>query len=222
MLASVYDTNANGVVDAAETVAWAGVTEKPSTFPPDVHNHDDRYFTETELATAGSGAQVNWANLTGVPVADMTKAVYDTNGDGIIDQAASVPWTGVSGKPTTFAPSAHRHPWVDLTDIPATFAPSAHCAFLGDLTSDVPTAFPPSTHTHANFLYGETPGGTVDGANTVFTTGYSYLSGTVMVTLNGLVLALTEDFTETGESEITLIEAPYIGDDLRVYYQKAV
>lgn len=28
--------------------AWADVQEKPSTFPPSTHNHDDRYYTESE------------------------------------------------------------------------------------------------------------------------------------------------------------------------------
>jgi hypothetical protein len=32
-----------------------------------VHAHDDRYFTETELATEGLGAQVHWNNLTNRP-----------------------------------------------------------------------------------------------------------------------------------------------------------
>lgn len=39
---------------------------------------------------------------------DMTKAVYDTDNDGIVDSAEAVPWTGISGKPSTFAPSAHN------------------------------------------------------------------------------------------------------------------
>jgi hypothetical protein len=30
----------------------------------------------------------------------MLKSVYDTDGDSIVDAAESVPWTGVSGKPT--------------------------------------------------------------------------------------------------------------------------
>lgn len=29
--------------------------------------------------------------------------------------AASVPWTGVTGKPSTFSPSAHKHPFSDIT-----------------------------------------------------------------------------------------------------------
>lgn len=38
-----YATNAGGV-------AWTNVTGKPSTYPAASHNHDDRYFTETEVA----------------------------------------------------------------------------------------------------------------------------------------------------------------------------
>lgn len=34
---------------------------------------------------------------------------YDADGDGVVDKAAAVPWDGVTGKPGTFAPSAHTH-----------------------------------------------------------------------------------------------------------------
>jgi hypothetical protein len=37
----------------------------------------------------------------------MTKAVYDTNDDGTVDAADSVPWSGVTDPPTTFAPTTH-------------------------------------------------------------------------------------------------------------------
>lgn len=39
MLKAVYDTDNNGVVDAAESVDWSGVQNKPTTYPPDSHNH---------------------------------------------------------------------------------------------------------------------------------------------------------------------------------------
>ena len=39
----------------------------------------------------------------------MTKAVYDTNEDGVVDKAEAVPWSGVTGKPSTFPPSTHTH-----------------------------------------------------------------------------------------------------------------
>ena len=68
MLKSVYDANNNGVVDAAESVEWGGVVNVPSTFPPSAHDHDERYYTETELG-AGGQANVHWDNLTNVPSA---------------------------------------------------------------------------------------------------------------------------------------------------------
>jgi hypothetical protein len=39
MIKTTYDSNANGIVDLAEAVPWTGVTDKPSLFPPTLHNH---------------------------------------------------------------------------------------------------------------------------------------------------------------------------------------
>lgn len=47
----------------------------------------------------------------GTGTGDMLKSVYDTNNDNIVDHAAladAAPWTGITGKPTTFTPSAHE------------------------------------------------------------------------------------------------------------------
>ena len=38
-----------GTIDKALAVPWSGVFDKPETYPPSSHNHDDRYFTETEI-----------------------------------------------------------------------------------------------------------------------------------------------------------------------------
>lgn len=56
------------------------------------------YVTQAQLGSAGYG--------------DMSKAVYDANGNGKVDQAEaadSVPWLGVTGKPSTFIPTTHTH-----------------------------------------------------------------------------------------------------------------
>lgn len=31
-------------------VTWGDVTDKPAAFPPSLHNHDDRYYTDAEIA----------------------------------------------------------------------------------------------------------------------------------------------------------------------------
>ena len=38
-----------GFANNAGSVLWAGIRNKPSTFPPDSHNHDDRYYTASVI-----------------------------------------------------------------------------------------------------------------------------------------------------------------------------
>lgn len=47
-----------GTADTANNVAWAN-TNHPSTFPPSAHNHDDRYYTESEIDSKLSGKQAS-------------------------------------------------------------------------------------------------------------------------------------------------------------------
>lgn len=56
--------------------------------------------------TAGNVLLVNVSTA-----GDMLKSVYDTDNDGKVDAAEvadSTPWAGVTGKPSTFPPSAHK------------------------------------------------------------------------------------------------------------------
>lgn len=85
MLKATYDTDNDGKVnaaDAADAVPWSGVSSKPSTFPPESHTHDDRYFTETELGAttdSASGADkigaTAIAGLTGATVQALLEAL---------------------------------------------------------------------------------------------------------------------------------------------------
>ncbi|RKD26677.1 hypothetical protein BEP19_15830 [Ammoniphilus oxalaticus] len=71
-------------------------------------SNDKNYVTQSELGNAGYG--------------DMTKAVYDKNNNGKVDAAEtadSVPWTGVTGKPSTFPPSGHPHTIGNITGLQA-------------------------------------------------------------------------------------------------------
>lgn len=96
MQASVYDTNGDGKVnsaDSADTVPWAGVTGKPTL------------VTATDVQTQAQQAQTNAiATLrAGVPAAGDTLAKLHTLVTGKVNSAVSadtVPWTGVTGRPT--------------------------------------------------------------------------------------------------------------------------
>jgi hypothetical protein len=142
MAKATYDTNDDGKVnsaDSADSVPWSGVSSKPSTFPPEAHNHDDRYYTETETNSlldgkSNVGHNHDWSSITDKPTT-------------FTPSAHSHAWSEITDKPTTFAPSAHTHLWAEITDKPSTFAPSAHTHLWADIT-DKPSTFTPSTHTH--------------------------------------------------------------------------
>jgi hypothetical protein len=152
MLKSVYDTNSNNIVDAAESVPWTGVTGKPATFPPSAHasTHLSAGSDPIAIATsvlAGlcpavdnttiqvvasklSAVSLAWTAITGRPSTfppdstAMLKSVYDTNADNIVDHAALADTT----------------PWTGITGVPATFAPSAHQASHVTGTDQIPSA----------------------------------------------------------------------------------
>src|SRR5215831_341976 len=122
MFKAVYDTDNSGVVDAAQSVAWSGVTGKPSTFPPDSTAMLKATYDTNGNGVADTCDSLAWGKLTGVPAtfppdsSAMLKSVYDTNNDGISDHAAladTAPWTGISGKPASFSPSAHASTHLD-------------------------------------------------------------------------------------------------------------
>src|SRR5215471_30409 len=164
MFKAVYDTNGNGVVDTCDALPWTAVTGKPTVFPPD----------STAELVAHKGVANGYAALdaTGkVPVAelpafgtgDMTKVVYDTNNNGVVDTCDSLAWAKLTGVPATFPPDstamlksvydtnndgisdhaalADTAPWTGISGKPASFSPSAHASTHLDNGSDpVPVA----------------------------------------------------------------------------------
>lgn len=56
---------------------------------------------------------------------------------------ANVKWSSISGKPSTFPPSSHRHPWSAIDDVPLNVTKPPW-----GWIREKPTTFPPSPHTH--------------------------------------------------------------------------
>jgi len=84
MLKAVYDTNNNGTVDTADSLAWSRLTGVPATFPPD------------------STAMLKSVYDTNADSIVDHAALADT-----------APWTGITGKPASFVPSAHAPSHLD-------------------------------------------------------------------------------------------------------------
>ena len=68
---------------------------------------DDPVNGETDVVITGGGGGGG----------DMLKSVYDLDNDGIVDAAETAPWSGLTGVPATFPPSAHVHPQADVTNL---------------------------------------------------------------------------------------------------------
>ena len=99
----------------------------------------------TQIATTALVQQ----EITGFGAGDMARSVYDTDNDGKVDAAEaadSVPWTGVTGKPTSFAPATHSHTIAQVTGLQS--ALDAKAALVSPAFSGTPTAPTAATGTN--------------------------------------------------------------------------
>ena len=82
--------------------------------------------------------------------------------------ATAVPWSGVTGKPSTFAPSTHKHKKSEITDFPTSMPASDVSAWAKSATKPTYTASEvgaaPSSHTH-NYAGSSSAGGSATSAN---------------------------------------------------------
>lgn len=102
---SDYDTEwvtggAGGVAD------WANVTNKPATFPPSAHVHVIADVTGLQSALDGKQPAGNYATSAQGALAETALQPGD-----------AVPWSDVTGKPTSFPPSAHGHAIADVSGL---------------------------------------------------------------------------------------------------------
>lgn len=163
-----------GNAASASSVAWSGITDKPSSYTPSAHNHDSAYPSTTGVRASGtwginitgSAGGVAWANVSGKPTS-FTPASHGHGWGEISDKPAQATrwptWGEVSGKPTSFTPAAHSHGWDSITNKPSTFTPSGHGHGWSDISgapatatrwpawnevTGKPSTFTPSGHSH--------------------------------------------------------------------------
>ena len=89
-----------GYADSAGSVAWANVTDKPSTFNPAAHNHDNRYVRKAGDIMEGnldftSGKQTRWTAY-GISYITNGNVDYGTSLGGDLANLVISSWNGVS------------------------------------------------------------------------------------------------------------------------------
>ena len=173
MLKSVYDTNADNIVDhaaLADSAPWTGITGKPTTFPPDSTAMLKSVYDTNANNVVDTCDSLAWGKLTGVPATfppdstAMLKATYDTNGDGISDHAAladAVPWTGITGKPSTFPPDSTGM-LKSVYDTNANNVVDTCDSLAWAKLTGVPATFPPDSTAMLKATYDTNTNGVVD------------------------------------------------------------
>ncbi|CRK76347.1 MULTISPECIES: hypothetical protein [Roseobacteraceae] len=137
----------------------------------------------TQIATT---AFVNDA-IAGFGAGDMAKSTYDTDNDGKVDAAEiadAVPWSGITGKPTSFTPSSHSHSIAQVTGLQTALdAKAAHAspALTGSPTAPTATAGTNTTQIATTAFVAAAIGALIDAAPGA------------MDTLNELAAALGDD-----------------------------
>ena len=137
------------------------------------HNHDTVYLSKTN--TTEYTPTANYHPTTKKYVddlvsssggGDMLKSVYDLDNDGKVDAAEaadSVPWSGVTDKPSTYTPSAHKTSHatggtdaLSPADIGAATASHNHDGVYATAGHDHSGVYAPATHSHNDLYYTET------------------------------------------------------------------
>lgn len=145
-----YWDNTSKTYKALDVQTWDNLSGKPSTFPPSTHNHDDRYYTETEINSKLAG-KANSSHThkktditdfpTSMPASDVkawakadTKPTYTKSevGLGNVDNTAD---KDKSVKYATSAGAASSVDWSGIQNKPGTYPPSTHNHNIESLTN---------------------------------------------------------------------------------------
>jgi hypothetical protein len=147
-------------------VYWSTIVGKPETFPPSIHSHLISDITGLQAALNSKAASIHThiiGDITGL------QAVLDTRGipaGGTAGQvlakvngtdyqviwatpasgggSGSIAWADITGKPSTFAPSAHTHVISEVTSLQSaldgkqasgSYAAAVHTHAIADVTS---------------------------------------------------------------------------------------
>lgn len=66
-------------INSGGSVDWSDIENKPSDYPPSTHNHDDRYYTESEIDTALNGKQDTLVSGTSIKTINNTSLLGSGN-----------------------------------------------------------------------------------------------------------------------------------------------
>ena len=107
--------------DSATSVPWSGITDKPNSYTPSDHTHDDRYYTESEI-DAKLDTKANTSHGNHVPTTQTADNATFLRND---NTWAKVTPENIGAQPAgSYALSDHKHTKADITDFPTSMPAS--------------------------------------------------------------------------------------------------
>lgn len=137
----IWSGSAWSVGTLTVAVAWNDITGKPSTFPPSTHAHTPSDVTGFNAAAVdaveavGDGVLVTTGGAAAAVVGATTNHALLWNGTTWV--AGAVPYSALSGVPSTFAPSSHTHTASEITDFSTAWTDRLTALGSGATTNDV-------------------------------------------------------------------------------------
>ena len=129
-----------GDLAGKDTVDWdTDIDNIPAAFPPEAHNHDDRYYTESEVdgLLADKADTSNLGNLAYEDAIDYSD-VQNTPTLGDLAGKDTVDWdTDIDNIPAAFPPSSHNHDGRYYTESEVDTALSGKVSKAGDTMTGV-------------------------------------------------------------------------------------
>lgn len=226
MLASNYDSNADGKVnaaDSADAVPWAGVTGKPSVFTPDTHSHGDATTSAAGFMSAADKTKLDGvaasANNYTHPASHDPSIITQDASNRFVTDAEKAAWSAkqdalVSG---TNIKSINGTTLLGSGDLTITSGVSSVAGQTGAVTlktvggqaltgtGDIPLGLN-ATSNRYNY--------TATASQTTFSATYDV--GFVDVYLNGIKLIAGSDFTATSGTDIVLATGAAAGDTVDI------
>ena len=121
----------------------------------------------------------------------LSKYIIDTARTGVVKSATTNSLTVSSTAPSS---PATGDVWIDTNDLPEELAPTS-------------------------IVWKETPTGLVNGTNTTYSASQAYISGSIILFINGVAQGNFVTETSPGTGAFTVDVAPLTGDDLKIQYQ---
>lgn len=136
-----------------ERTSWSGLSDKPETFPPSSHTHSLTDITGVPNTATSSNTKdtIMLRNALGQAQVSGPSSSLDIANKGYVDNY--VTWVNITGKPTTFPPSTHKHTISEINDLTITSENTAGTVPTRDVNGRFKVANPSATSDVANKAY---------------------------------------------------------------------